>query len=110
MSEWLITKGLRWAGGKFDGYKTKIGAFGLILTGIVSLINIIWPGTVPGIPEMTIDQVIASITGGVIALGLGGKIDKNTEAVKAQAQTSEPQRIVTPELSAEQIERIRMEG
>lgn len=108
MSEWLITKGLRWVGGKFDGHKTKIGAFGLILTGVVSLINIIWPGTVPGIPEMTLDQVIASITGGFIALGLGGKIDKNTEAVKAQ--TSESQRIVTPDLAEEQLIQRQLEG
>lgn len=131
MSEWLLTKGLRWVGRKFDGYKTKIGAFGLILTGIVSAINLIWPNTVPGIPEMTIDQIITSITGGFIALGIGGKIDKNTAAVQAAApvtiagvenapsRQSQPetgrsdgdeQRIVTPELTDEERERLTSGG
>jgi len=82
-TNWIITKGVRWVGSLFDGYKTKIGGAGLILTGIVAAINLIWPGAVPGMPDMDIDQIIGSITGGLIAIGLGSKIDKNTAAVLA---------------------------
>jgi hypothetical protein len=79
---WLVTKIIRLVGARFDGYKTRIGGFGLILTGIVAAINLVWPATVPGLPEMDLDQIIGAITGGMIAIGLGGKIDKNTAAVQ----------------------------
>ena len=82
MTDWIITKGLRWMGSKFDGYKTKIGGVGLILTGVVSAINLIWPGTVPGIPDMSLDQILTTTAGGFIAIGIGGKLDKNTAAVE----------------------------
>jgi len=80
--DWIIGKGLRWVGGKFDGYKTKIGGFGLILLGIIGIINFIWPDIVPGVPHMSLEESIGSVTGGCVALGIGGKIDKNTAAVK----------------------------
>ena len=79
---WLMGKGLKWVGGKFDGYKTKIGGFGLILLGVIGIVNFMWPDTVPGCPVMTLEESIGSITGGCIALGIGSKIDKNTAAVK----------------------------
>lgn len=82
---WIITKLAKWIGGKFDGYKTQIGGIGLILTGVISAINLIWPGTVPGVPTMDLDGIIAAIGGGFVALGIGGKIEKNTAAVKESA-------------------------
>jgi len=87
---WIVTKLIRWIGGRFDGYKTKIGGVGLILTGVISAINLVWPDTVPGAPMMDLDGIIAAIGGGLVALGIGGKIDKNTAAVKesASAQTA----------------------
>lgn len=87
---WIITKLVRWIGGRFDGYKTRIGGVGLILTGVISAINLIWPGTVPGVQTMDLDGIIAAIGGGFVALGIGGKIEKNTAAVKesANAQTA----------------------
>lgn len=87
---WIITKLVRWIGGRFDGYKTRIGGVGLILTGVISAINLIWPETVPGVQTMDLDGIIAAIGGGFVALGIGGKIEKNTAAVKesANAQTA----------------------
>lgn len=81
---WIITKLLKWAGSKLDGYKTKIGGAGLILLGSIGAVNLIWPDAVPGIPAMDMDGIIGSISTGFVALGLGHKLDKNTEAVNGQ--------------------------
>lgn len=87
---WVITRLVRWIGGRFDGYKTRIGGIGLILTGVISAINLVWPETVPGVPTMDLDGIIAAIGGGFVALGIGGKIEKNTAAMResANAQTA----------------------
>ena len=57
-----------------DGYKTAIGAIGLILLGIVGLIGHYWPDS--GCPAMTPDAAMGSIAGGFIAMGLGSKAEK----------------------------------
>ena len=80
---WLLSKGLGFAGKKLDGYKTKIGGVGLIIFGLIGAINIMFPESVPGV-DLTIEQVMGNITGGLVAIGIGGKLDKNTEAVKEQ--------------------------
>ncbi len=79
---WILSKGIRFIGGKLDGYKTKIGGVGLILTGIIGIINMMWPDTVPALPPIELEQIIGYIGGGFVALGIGGKMEKNTTAVK----------------------------
>lgn len=98
---------LGFIGKRLDGYKTKIGGVGLILSGIVGAINLLFPDTVP-YPEMSVEGVIANITGGFAVLGIGGKIDKNTAAVEASGVTNESitivnseQTITSPELTEE---------
>lgn len=99
---------LGFIGKRLDGYKTKIGGVGLILSGIVGIINVMFPDTVP-FPEMTIEAAITNIGGGFAVLGIGGKLDKNTAAVEASGGNSEPnivtgskQTIASPELTEEQ--------
>ncbi len=60
-----------------DGYKTTIGAVGLILTGVTGLIGHYWPDT--GIPAMPIDSAVLTISSGVTALGIGHKMQKIIE-------------------------------
>jgi hypothetical protein len=81
---WIITRLLKWAGGKFVGHRTIIGGVGFILLGIINLINLIWPDTIPGMPPMDLDGVLALFAGGFTALGIGGKLEKNIVAVKEQ--------------------------
>lgn len=85
---WLIKKILGFAGRALDGKKTKIGAIGAILFGICGAINIMFPNTVPGV-NLTVDELAGYISGGFVALGIGGKLDKNTSAVKESANVQQ---------------------
>jgi hypothetical protein len=77
-----------------DGYKTKVGAVGMILLGLVlclySVVGMIG-GLFPdqGLPTMTLDEGFTLlaigwgiVTVGYTALGIGGKMDKQTAALK----------------------------
>lgn len=77
---WIVTKFLGFIGRKLDGYKTKIGGCGLILSGLIGLINLTFPGTVP-FPAMDLETVITNMAGGFAVLGVGGKLEKQTTAV-----------------------------
>lgn len=92
---------LKLLGSKFDGYRTKAGGIGLILLGVVGYINIIWPDSVPLVPVLTVNEAWASVSAGLVAIGLGGKIDKNTKAVEVGNAIKE-QTITSPPLSDEQ--------
>ena len=86
---WIVTKSLGFIGRKLDGYKTKIGGCGLILSGLIGLINLTFPGTVP-FPAMDLETVITNMAGGFAVLGIGGKIEKQTAAVEnGQRQTGQ---------------------
>ena len=65
---------------RLDGYKTIIGAMGMILTGIIGLAGHYWPAT--SLPAMELDAALTTITGGFAVLGIGGKLEKNTLAQK----------------------------
>ncbi len=60
-----------------DGYKTSIGGFGLILSGIVGLIGKYYPDA--NLPVMETDRAMEMIALGFAALGLGHKIEKSTK-------------------------------
>ncbi len=78
----LITSLLGILGQKTDGYKTKIGGVGLILTSLVGLLGLLYPDQ--GLPQMGIEAVIASFSAGMTVLGLGGKAEKLKNAINGQ--------------------------
>lgn len=100
---WILKKLLGYGGHKLNGYKTKIGGAGLILYGLIGAINLMFPEAIPGV-TLTIDEVVGYFSGGFVAIGVGGKIDKNTAAVESNnvLQRLEPQIIRTSELTDEQ--------
>lgn len=77
---WIVTRFLGYLGRRLDGYKTKIGGLGLILSGLVGLINLMFPDTVP-FPPMDLESAVTNIAGGFAVLGIGGKLEKQTAAV-----------------------------
>ena len=83
MKNWIALRALKWAAKKLDGYKTIIGGIGLILSGVVGLIGLLWPDT--GLPPMELEQALTTISGGLVAIGIGHKGDKLTKAVQASA-------------------------
>jgi len=70
---------LSFIGRKLDGYKTLIGGIGLILMGIVGLINLTFD---MGWVEWSLEISLGFITTGFAALGIGGKIEKLTRVEK----------------------------
>ncbi|OQY20095.1 MAG: hypothetical protein B6I36_02300 [Desulfobacteraceae bacterium 4572_35.1] len=80
MKNWLFVRLLKYVAKKLDGYKTIFGGVGLILSGIAGLIGLMWPDS--NLPPMELEQAIASISAGLVAIGLGHKGDKLTTAIK----------------------------
>jgi len=68
-----------------ESYRTKVAGVALIMLGLVGFVRIAWPDMVPVDLSMSIEQCVLSISGGLGMIGIGRKIDKNTEAVKATA-------------------------
>lgn len=75
MTEFILVKMFKFVGKKLDGYKTIIGGVGFILTGILGIIRIMFPD-LTFLPDMDIESALASISAGITAIGLGGKIQK----------------------------------
>lgn len=84
MENFILGKILALVGRKLDGYKTKIGGGASILTGIVGIVGIVFPGQ--GLPQMDIPTAMLFISGGMTALGIGGKLEKQKAAVIAQTE------------------------
>lgn len=80
MTDFIITKIIRFVGNKLDGYKTIIGGLGLILTGVLGFIRLMFPDLTQ-FPSMTIGEILVSISAGMTAIGLGGKAEKLKEEV-----------------------------
>ena len=81
MTEFILTRILRFMGKKLDGYKTIIGGVGFIMTGGLSIIRIMFPD-LTHFPDMPIGEALASIFAGFAAIGLGSKAEKLTEKVQ----------------------------
>lgn len=81
MTEFIITRILKFVGRKLDGYKTIIGGVSFILIGILGMIRIMFP-ELTQLPELTLEGALASISAGITALGLGSKAEKMTNEVK----------------------------
>lgn len=90
-STWFLNFIFKGIANKLDGYKTTIGAVGLILIGVTGLIGTYFPDT--HIPAMDTDTALGYIAGGFTALGVGHKIEKNTKITQAgQVRSDELQR------------------
>ncbi len=99
MKNWFLGKFLAFIGRKFDGYKTKIGAGGGIVLGVLGLVKCMFPDQLPALPDIGVEASLGLISAGMAALGIGGKLEKQkaatieqttaiaaqTEAVKAVA-------------------------
>lgn len=83
MKDFILKRILGFVGQKLDGYKTKIGGAGGIILGVLGLVKMIFPDQLPALPDMGIEASLGAISAGFAVLGLGGKIEKNTQAVKA---------------------------
>lgn len=81
MKFFFLGKLLTYLGRKTDGYKTKVGGVGLILTGLVGLLGHLYPDQ--GLPQMELESVFATVSAGFVALGLGGKAEKLKAALEA---------------------------
>lgn len=85
MQEFFLTRILRWAGSKMDGYKTRISGVAMILGGNIGLIGIMFPDQ--GLPQMSVEGAIGLITGGLAVLGIGGKTEKIKTAIEVGSPT-----------------------
>jgi DNA-binding protein YbaB len=66
-----------------NGYKTKIGGGGAILLGILGIIRLIFPDLTQ-LPDIGLEGSLLSLSGGFTALGIGGKLQKQTATIKGQ--------------------------
>jgi hypothetical protein len=82
MKDWIISKILAFIGKKLDGYKSKIGGVGLILTGITGLIGLIFPDQ--GLPKMDFQTSAGFVSAGVGAIGIAHKMQKSITAIHQQ--------------------------
>ncbi len=90
-STWFLNLIFKGVANKLNGYKTTIGAVGLILIGVTGLIGTYFPDT--HIPAMDTDTALGYIAGGFTALGVGHKIEKNTSiTIAGQEKSNELQR------------------
>ena len=94
---WLLTKILKFLGGRMDGYKTMIGSMGKIITGVGTLIvgitmgiRLLFPDQTQ-FPEATTDVMLATfgtgiflISTGIKDIGMAHKMDKQTDAINTQ--------------------------
>ena len=86
MKNFILTKLLRYVGKRMDGHKTQFAGIGSILFGILGIIGVMYPDS--KIVDLTIEQALTAIIGGLAALGLGGKLDKVKNVLKENGNGS----------------------
>ncbi len=79
----ILTRLLGSVGKRLDGYKTKIGGAGFILMGVLGIMRIMFPD-LSQLPDLTLEASLGLISAGITALGLGGKTEKQTTAIREQ--------------------------
>lgn len=83
MKEFFLKKILGLVGQKLDGKKTLIGGVGGIVLGVLGIVKVMFPDQLPQLPDLGVEASLAAISAGFAVLGIGGKLEKNTQAVKA---------------------------
>ena len=86
MKNFILTRLLRYIGKRLDGHKTQIAGAGSILLGILGIIRVMYPDI--KIVDLSLEQSLAAIIGGLTALGLGGKLDKVKSVLKENGNGS----------------------
>lgn len=81
---WLIGKLLGHIGKKTDGHKTKGAGVAALLASLNGVIGLVWPDL--GLLPMTIGEIVTAAVTGLGLLGIGGKLQKSTEATEAQTE------------------------
>jgi len=84
MGTFFITKLIRFVGMKLDGYKTTVGGIGMILTGLMGIIGIMFPDVEVLPKNMSLDESIILISGGFGVIGIGGKMEKTKRALETE--------------------------
>jgi hypothetical protein len=70
---------------KLDGHKTKIGGMGLIMLGLAGIISHTFPSL--DLPlKADLEIYLTYLASGFTAIGIGGKLEKNTKAVIARGK------------------------
>ncbi len=90
MKNFILTRILGLIGSKLDGYKTKIGGVGGIILGILGIVKLIFPTELPQLPDLGLEASLAAISAGFVALGIGGKLEKQTKAIAAAGNSPQP--------------------
>ena len=98
MKDFILTRILKWIGGRLDGYKTYAGAagkaltgLGTLITGVLGVLGVMFPDQ-PNLPKMDINAAWGligagafAISSGVASAGIGHKLDKATDQRAATA-------------------------
>ena len=92
MKDFILTRILKWIGGRLDGYKTYAGAagkaltgLGTLITGVLGVLGVMFPDQ-PNLPKMDINAAFGLIGAGAFAIssglasyGVGKKLDKASD-------------------------------
>lgn len=83
IKNFLIKRGLGYAGKKLDGYKVYIASAGSIMLGCLYLIRYAFPDLTE-FPEPNVETGLTYIVAGIGGAGYGHKVEKQTTAIKEQ--------------------------
>ena len=86
MKNFILTRLLRYIGKRLDGHKTKFAGVGSILYGILGIFGIMFPDS--KVVDLSLEQAIGILLGGLAVLGLGGKVEKIKDVLKENGNGS----------------------
>ena len=94
LRNFILTNSFGYLGRKLDTYKTKIGGGGFIALGIVYLLPMMFSDlTTQGFPKGDVEKGIQFVALGFATLGIGHKVQKNTDAIAKDTIESLPTEI-----------------
>jgi hypothetical protein len=81
MKNFILKKLLGYVGGRLSGYKTYIAGGASIIYGLIGILGIMFPDQ--KLPQMDTNTAFGYISAGLAVIGVGHKIEKNTQAVES---------------------------
>jgi len=81
---YLLTRILRFVGGRLDGYKMRICGYGSALTGILGLLGVMFPEQ--GLPVMTATEAVELVLIGFGVNGAAHKAEKHQAEIATQTE------------------------